>query len=58
MNNREIYVCVRFSDKASMKIDDKSFSSFVEKLKKEMLPKLTEQFRKIDKNVKVWVATE
>lgn len=56
--NREIYICIRFSDKASMEMDNKSFDNFVGKLRKEMLPKLAEQFRKVDKKAKVWIATE
>lgn len=55
--NREIYVCIRFSEKASMRMDSKSFNNFVKRLRKEMLPKLAEHFKKVDNKAKVWIAT-
>ncbi len=55
MIKKEMYICVRFSDKASSVITDKDMKFLKSKLNKKFVKLLKTMFKPYDKKVKVWI---
>lgn len=55
MINRELFIGIRFSAKASEKIRDSDIKVLKKKLKQQYVKPVEEALKKYDKKVKIWV---
>lgn len=55
MISKELFVCIRFSEKASEKMRDSDVKELKKKLEDQFVKPVKKVFQKYDKKVKMWV---